>query len=384
MESVGVGDSAELRAYLAHLRARWAVAALIIGAALAASIVFSYFQAPRYTAAVSLVIEPPANSDPRAATAVSPIYLESLRTYEHFASSDQLFAQAAKKFGLRTADDSRPLESLKKSILEVSIPRNTKILKIEVTLSDAGRAHALATHLAAETIELSRRTGQDADQELIERARRQATLAEEAAKDAHAALQRAMKRSPAPDALRAEMERLRERSTEVERLALAADLTEGDLEDRTESVPPSPGTGARDPDYVKSRLRAARHRSARLQAEGTNLRTKIVETERTLAVRNAEIEGLATEYKLAQAASESSRTRLRDLEGIAGFRAERIGLLDPGFVPEKPSSPNVPLNVFFALTLAIMVALGYLTGEYALGSRPAAVLREVPRVAGRA
>ncbi len=34
----------------------------------------------QYTAVSRIVIEPPAGSDPRASTAVSPIYLESLRS----------------------------------------------------------------------------------------------------------------------------------------------------------------------------------------------------------------------------------------------------------------------------------------------------------------
>ena len=35
--------------------------------------------------------------------AVSPIYLESLKTYEHYAESDSLFQNALDRFGLRRA-----------------------------------------------------------------------------------------------------------------------------------------------------------------------------------------------------------------------------------------------------------------------------------------
>ena len=51
---------------------------------------------PQYTATARIVIDPPAGTDLRAAMAVSPIYLESLRTYEQFASSDSLFQKAAR------------------------------------------------------------------------------------------------------------------------------------------------------------------------------------------------------------------------------------------------------------------------------------------------
>ncbi len=53
----------------------------------------------QYTATATLVIEPPGG-DPRSATAVSSIYLESLKSYETFASSDSLFAKACEKFHL--------------------------------------------------------------------------------------------------------------------------------------------------------------------------------------------------------------------------------------------------------------------------------------------
>ena len=71
--------------YIGYLRARWhwiaASAALAAGLAAAASLVMT----PQYTATARLVIDPPAGADLRAAMAVSPIYLESLKTYEHFA-----------------------------------------------------------------------------------------------------------------------------------------------------------------------------------------------------------------------------------------------------------------------------------------------------------
>ena len=41
----------------------------------------------RYTATASIVIEPPGGSDVRLSTAVSPVYLESLKTYERFSAT---------------------------------------------------------------------------------------------------------------------------------------------------------------------------------------------------------------------------------------------------------------------------------------------------------
>src|SRR6185503_10965988 len=91
------------------------------------------------------------------------IYLESLRTYEQFASGDSLFQRAVEKFGLRAG----PIESQKRRVLKVSLIRNTRILEISATLPDARKAQALAQFLAQSTIEISRSLIVDGDQDLV-------------------------------------------------------------------------------------------------------------------------------------------------------------------------------------------------------------------------
>ena len=76
----------------------------------------------RYTATASILIEPPAGNDPRGATAVSPVYLESLKTYERFASSDSVFATALYKAGLQQTFGGKSVESIKRSVLKVARP----------------------------------------------------------------------------------------------------------------------------------------------------------------------------------------------------------------------------------------------------------------------
>ncbi len=268
--------------YLAHLRARWKLAALVTGSALAVALAGSLLVAKKYTAYVTLVIEPPAGSDPRASTAVSPIYLESLKTYEHFAASDQLFAEAAGRFQLRRDFPGRPIERLKKAVLEVTIPRNTKVLQIGVTLPDPRKAHDLALFLAEETVRLNRRTARAADDELIAAARRRLDEAIARTKTAEAARARASARTP-----------------------------------------------------------------------------------------RAEMDALDSEVQVAWVAQEEEGRRLRELEATAGYRSERLNLLDPGVVPERPSSPNLPLNLLAALGLALSLSWLYLTLEFGLRRRTA-------------
>jgi uncharacterized protein involved in exopolysaccharide biosynthesis len=165
-------DPFDGRRYLAHLRAHWLLPTFAVAAAVAISGGASLLLPKKYTARVKMIIEPPAGSDVRVSTAVSPIYLESLRTYEHFASSDQLFAQAVERFKLREGA-SPPFEKLKRQVLRVSIPRNTKVMEIAATLPDPRQARAVALYLAEATIDLNRRTNRAGDDELLEDVKKQ-------------------------------------------------------------------------------------------------------------------------------------------------------------------------------------------------------------------
>jgi uncharacterized protein involved in exopolysaccharide biosynthesis len=65
---------------------------------------------------------------------------------------------------------------------------------------------------------------------------------------------------------------------------------------------------------------------------------------------------------------------------LAGSYGERLELLDPGVVPERPSSPNLPLNVVVACSLALLFSLGYLTLAYGLAQPQSAEASVVPWV----
>ena len=149
--------------YIGYLSSRWrwiaASACLAAVLATAASLVMT----PRFTATARLLIDPPAGADLRAAMAVSPIYLESLKTYERFADSDSLFQKAVERFAL----EGRPIESLKRRVLQVQVVRNTRIMEISVTLPDARKAHAVATFLAEATVEINRAAVSESDQDLL-------------------------------------------------------------------------------------------------------------------------------------------------------------------------------------------------------------------------
>lgn len=156
--------------YLDHLRRRWPVIAVAGGVAVLLALVAGWLTPAQYTATARILIESPAAGDLRASMAVSPVYLESLKSYAILASGDRLFAGAIEHFHLRR---SRSIEQLKQSVLRVTIPRSTKVLEIAVTLPDPRDAQALAHYIAEQTVALARDLALEADRDALADAQKQ-------------------------------------------------------------------------------------------------------------------------------------------------------------------------------------------------------------------
>jgi uncharacterized protein involved in exopolysaccharide biosynthesis len=102
-----------------------------------------------------------------------------------------------------------------------------------------------------------------------------------------------------------------------------------------------------------------------------------------LATRQAHQDQLDAERKAGQAAVAKMEARLHDAYGEAGFRGERLKIIDPGIVPERPSSPNVPLNVLAALLAGLVLPLIYFTLEMSFQERRGALARSSYRSVAR-
>jgi uncharacterized protein involved in exopolysaccharide biosynthesis len=337
--------SADVPIALAHLRDRWRLIAISCGVAALAALAMSLLMTRQYTSTCRIVIDPPAGSDARVSTAVSPIYLESLRTYELFASSDDLFLQAARKFGLR--QDSTPIEKLKKRILKVEVLRNTKILQIEATLPDPAKAHELSLYLGQAAVDLNRRVAQTADSELRVDAEKQATEARQALENAQRAWGDVSVKDPV-EQLTGELAADIELRTSLQReYAVAqADLAEDEASATAQARP-----GA---------VSASRARAEQLRAQLKQLDDTIAREQAQVAERSVRLNKLDAEREAAEAAMKAAETRLNDVRAAAGFRGERLSIIDPGIVPERPSSPNVALNVLVAAFAALILALVYI------------------------
>jgi uncharacterized protein involved in exopolysaccharide biosynthesis len=302
----------------------------------------------RYTATARVVIEPPAGADVRSATTVSPIYLESLKTYEEFASGDSLFQKAAQRFQL----SGGPIESLKRRVLRVDIVRNTRILEISATLADARKAQALAKFLADATVELNRASSSESDQELLAGLEQQERDARTSLEQADAAWSAAISREPTAG-LEAAIEEGASQRSNVEEQIQNEEVEIADLEDRIKA-----GDSAGEMGKEASNARA---RLAEMRRHLADLNGQMAEREKLLGMRQAHRDQLEADRQAGQAALAAIDARVRDARSERGFRGERLQVIDPGIVPERPSSPNIPLNLVVALLAGLVLPILFLT-----------------------
>jgi len=337
---------------LDRLRTRWRPIAVACAVAVALVLGASLIMTKEYTAVSRLIIDPPAGSDPRASMAVSPIYLESLRSYELFAASDDLFLKAVQRFGLRS--DSTPIDKLKKSVLKAEMPRNTRILEIRATLHNPRTAHALALYVAEETVKLNQAVSREGDQELTAEAEKQAEQARARLRTAEQAWNEATAQAPV-DSLQAELE-----GEQALQSTLKRELAESQV-----LLPENDG-------------RVERYRR-QLESVGRSMDAK----HKLLAERTARMDRLASERSTAQAGAKAAEARLQEVRSALGFRGERLRIIDPGIVPERPSFPNIPLNVGIALLAALALSVLGIALELSYSAQRVESNRRSIRVAGR-
>jgi succinoglycan biosynthesis transport protein ExoP len=348
-----MSDAVDGFVYLNYVRSRWRVVALscLIAVVLAAGV--SLLLTRQYTATARIVIEPPAGADPRSAMAVSPIYLESLKTYEQFASSDSLFQKSAGRFQLETLMGPLPIESLKKRVLKVGLVRNTRILEIAATLPDPRKAQALAEYVAEETVAQNRSLIAQSGQDLVAGVEKQAGESRARLDRAEAEWSRLLVNDPV-DSLQSAVEEAGALRAKLGEQIASARLEIADAGDRERQSSPT------EADLLRKEQSNARARLDELQREVDSLDRRIAEKEKLLAQRLARREQLEAERKSDQAALTAVEARLRDTRNDLSYRGERLTIIDPGVIPERPSSPNMPLNVAAAALLGLLFPLVYL------------------------
>jgi uncharacterized protein involved in exopolysaccharide biosynthesis len=359
--------------YIGYVGSRWRFIAVSAATAVAVAAAASLALPRQYTATARIVIEPPAGTDLRAAVAVSPIYLESLRTYEQFASGDSLFQRAVEKFGLRTG----PLETQKRRVLKVALVRNTRILEISATLADPRKAQALAQFIAQATVDMSRSLTADGDGDLVQAMAQQQHDLRQRLDAMNAAWADAAAREPV-QTLQAQAANAASLRAHIDQQVSNTELEIADAADRLKSADPAYAA-----EIAKQRA-SARTRLDQLRGQLASLDREAASRERLLATRLASRERMESERKSALAQLTAVETQLREARGGAGYRGERLKLIDPGIVPERPSSPNLPLNVAAALLLGLALPVLWLTLSRSYLERRAAAARAELHVWARA
>jgi tyrosine-protein kinase Etk/Wzc len=334
-------DAFDVLEYTGFLRKRWKFFGLAFGVAIVAALATGLLLPNRYTATATILIDPPAGGDPRIASAVSTVYLESLKTYELLATNDQLFVRAAQRFHLRDRDGS-PIESLKRRVLKVAKLRDTRALQISITLPDPRTAQAVAQFIAEGAVELSRSGAKEADDAMIQDAAQAAESAKARLNEAATASQNAAGAHSA-DALRSEVFDDSDLKSRVEEQLFLVEET--------------------DPSDDSGRSRA---RSEILKRRIGELTQAIDQTSAELAQQTVREENLEAALTSARAAYEAASQRLTDLRVSRGSRTEWLRVTDTGIIPQRPSSPNVPLIVIGAALLALFASLLYLTLSFSL------------------
>lgn len=327
---------------------------MVCAVAGALTLAYCLLTPPRYTSTASILIEAPAGNDSRIATSVSPVYLESLKTYEVLAGSEGLFLQAVNKFHLRGGNSEQTLEALKARILKVNKLRDTKVMQIAVTLKNAADAQAVAQYLAEETVKSSDAIANDSGAGLVEEARRQADLAKAAADEARMAMAKAMAAQPV-ESLRTGLEAMVELQYRLKRNQAEADTDAAEYESRAMAS----GRANRDEDL---RMGASmRARAARAEKLAGELEGKIASASRLLAERTANLQRFEAALQGAQKTYDAEAKRVLDLKAALGMSGERLRVIDRGAVPERPSEPKTALLVGAAIGLAMLASVVYLS-----------------------
>jgi uncharacterized protein involved in exopolysaccharide biosynthesis len=125
--------------------------------------------------------------------------------------------------------------------------------------------------------------------------------------------------------------------------------------------------GARDQlDQVRGDIGAAHARSELLEQRIKDLTHAMNEKSVALAQQGAREDDLEAVLKAARVSYETASQRLADMPVSLGSRTEWLRVVDRGIVPQRPSSPNVPLIVIAAASLAFFGSLLYLTISFSL------------------
>jgi uncharacterized protein involved in exopolysaccharide biosynthesis len=336
----------ELWALTSYIGARWRVFVVAFGIAIPLVLMVSLLMPKKYSATSSLLIDPPAGNDPRGSTAISPIYLESLKTYEHFASSDSLFEKALDNLGLRASFANASVEQIKRRVLEITKPRDTKVLEIKATLNDPVRARDMARYIAQATVEMSRSLDRASGSDLTEGGDAVLAMASKRLTAIKAELADAVLKDPIAG-LEGELGSGNELKSYLMHELSSAETELAAYQSRSASG--KQGPPYMDSETAKEAVAAARAQVESLTGQLQRLTTDLVAKANLLEQRRHRRQLIEKELAVTQQQVDTATNHRNEVLESLAFRGERLQILDSGIVPLRPSSPDVVLNLAIAI-----------------------------------
>ena len=134
---------------------------------------------------------------------------------------------------------------------------------------------------------------------------------------------------------------------------------------------------------IRSELRSAAARAEYLKKQISELESDMVRKRSLLLQSTARRDQARGRRDAARDAYDGADKRLREVKNGAGYRGERLSIIDPGIVPERPSSPNAPLNVFSACLASLVFSVVWVTFEHSLARERRESVRAALRAAGK-
>src|ERR1700722_9668972 len=307
-------------------RSRMLVAIACVSALVVAGVI-SLLLPARYTATASILIEPPGGNDHRSATAVSTVYLESLKTYERMASSDTLFEHALDDLHIRQRYPGVSTETLKRRILEVSKPTSTTILDISATVSDAESAQALAQYIAERTVALHESLDRQTDEDLSKEPR-QIFAAARARREAAEKAKDQFTRATPVEALEKEVLLTGELKLEVGK-ELARTRAELANYVGQQQAPQPMEAGERQSGWTQFEIAATRTKVQELENQDRQLLQDLNAKGSLVEGLRRKSDALDAELKSARVDEEVENTKLSDVKSSSAARGVRLKILDP-------------------------------------------------------
>jgi uncharacterized protein involved in exopolysaccharide biosynthesis len=351
MELMPTTEEPTPRERLAYLANRWRF--ILIAAAAAGVLAFgvSELLPRRYTAVATVIIDPPGTNDPRASMVVNPTYLDSLRTFERFFTSDTLFEQAARRFHLEPG--GRGLVALRQRVLNVAVERETRIIEVRATLPNPKDAIGLAQYITERSINANREEAEAADRDTLRNVTEEFDRAQDRLEKAQAQWKQVAQEG-APEALQSELSAAIGVLSEVERLEAQANAEAAEFQTRAhEADERDKEADAVIANSVAARAREYAKRAAELTGDINVKRRQFAEATQRHAVASGELDA-------ARRAYEAALSRKRDFSALNGLRSEHMRVIDPGVEPQRPSSPDILLNTVGAFVLAACMAAAWL------------------------